>query len=103
MNNKREKVSMKFEWDETKNQLNQQKHGVSFETAKTVFNDPLQISKLDHRFSYFEERWITIGATKEIQILVVANLFFTDDGEEIIRIISARNANPKERATYEKC
>ena len=94
---------MKFEWDESKNRLNQQKHGVSFETAKMVFNDPLQISKLDYRFSYFEERWITIGVTKEMQILVVANLFFTDDGEEIIRIISARNANPKERATYEKC
>jgi uncharacterized protein len=68
-----------------------------------VFDDPLQISKLDYRFSYFEERWITIGTTKNAQILVVANLFFTDGGEEIIRIISARYANPKERASYAKC
>ncbi len=94
---------MKIEWNEDKNKLNQQKHGVTFEDAKAVFDDPLQISKLDHRFSYFEERWITIGAIQNEHILVVANLFFTDDGEEIIRIISARHANPKERANYEKC
>jgi len=94
---------MQFEWDETKNKLNLQNHGVAFEEARTVFDDPLQISKLDHRFSYFEERWITIGATQNAHILVVANLFFTEDGEEIIRIISARYANPKERGNYEKC
>lgn len=94
---------MQFEWDENKNKLNQQKHGVAFEEAQKVFDDPLQISKLDHRFSYFEERWITIGATQTGHILVVANLFFTDEGEEIIRIISARHANPIERASYERC
>jgi len=94
---------MKFEWDERKNRINQEKHGVSFEEAKEVFNDALQISKLDYRFNYFEERWITIGATKKGHILVVANLFFSDDGEEIIRIISARKANNKERKSYEKC
>ncbi len=94
---------MQFEWDENKNKLNQQKHGVSFEEAQKVFDDPLQISKLDYRFSYFEERWITIGAIQTGRILVVANLFFTDDGEEIIRIISARQANPNERANYERC
>ncbi len=92
---------MKYEWDENKNILNQQKHGVSFEEAKEVFDDPLHISKLDHRFSYFEERWITVGATKKEKILVVANLFFTDEGEEIIRIISARKANSNERRVYE--
>jgi len=94
---------MKFEWDENKNRLNQHKHGVSFEDAKMVFDDPLQISKLDYRFSYFEERWITLGSSKNSQLLVVVNLFFTHDGEEIIRIISARNANPKERTRYAKC
>ena len=92
---------MKFEWDEEKNRLNQQKHNVSFEIAKEVFADPLHISKLDHRFSYFEERWITVGSTKKRDILVVANLFFTEDGEEIIRIISAREANKSERNIYE--
>jgi hypothetical protein len=42
---------MRFEWDENKNRLNQTKHSVSFEEAKEVFNDPLHLSKLDHRFS----------------------------------------------------
>ena len=79
---------MKFEWNEDKNIINQAKHGVSFEEAKEVFDDALQISKLDHRFNYFEERWITLGATQKEKLLVVANLFFTDEGEEIIRIIS---------------
>ena len=92
---------MLFEWDELKNQKNQKKHGVSFEEAREVFDDPLHIAKLDHRYSYFEERWLTLGSTKSHQILVVANLFFTDEGEEIIRIISARQANSKEKQQYE--
>lgn len=94
---------MKYEWNEEKNKLNQQKHGISFGEAKEVFDDPLHISKLDKRFSYFEERWISVGSTSKYKILVVANLFFTDEGEEIIRIISARKANKQERWTYEKC
>jgi len=47
---------MKFEWDDEKNLTNQEKHGVSFEEAREVFEDPFQISKLDHCFNYFEER-----------------------------------------------
>lgn len=94
---------MKFEWDDNKNRINQEKHGVSFEEAREVFDDTLQISRLDKRFNYFEERWITLGATKKEKILVVANLFFSNDGEEIIRIISARKANNNERKAYEKC
>ena len=92
---------MHFEWDEDKSVSNYDKHGVTFQEAREIFNDPLHISYLDHRFSYFEERWISLGATDDQKILVVANLFFTDDGEEIIRIISARKANPKERSFYE--
>lgn len=92
---------MKFEWDEAKNLINQEKHSVSFNEAKEVFADPLHISKLDRRFSYFEERWITVGSTSKQKILVVANLFFTQEGEEIIRIISARKANNKERRYYD--
>ncbi len=94
---------MQIEWDENKNRLNQKKHGVSFETAREIFEDPFHISKLDHRFNYFEERWITIGSAKNQAIIVIANLFFSEDGEEIIRIISARNADKKERRSYEKC
>jgi len=50
---------MKFEWDENKNRINKEKHDISFEEAKEVFDDALHISKLDYRFNYFEERWIT--------------------------------------------
>ncbi|WP_198265818.1 BrnT family toxin [sulfur-oxidizing endosymbiont of Gigantopelta aegis] len=72
-----------------------------FEKAREVFDDPLQISQLDFRFNYREEQWITLGAAKTRKILVVANLFFSDDGREIIRIISAREANKQEVQTYE--
>lgn len=92
---------MQFEWDEVKNQSNIEKHGISFEEAREIFNDPFHIAQLDHRFSYFEERWVTVGATHSRKILVVANLFFTDEGEEIIRIISAREASSKEVKHYE--
>ena len=93
---------MKFEWSDEKNTLNILKHDISFEEAKEVFLDPLHISRLDHRFDYFEERWITLGTTTEDKILVVANMFFDQDGKEIIRIISARRANQKERIFYEQ-
>ena len=93
---------MKFEWSNKKNKLNIEKHNISFEEAQEVFLDPMQISKLDHRFDYFEERWITLGATTQDKILVVANMFFDEDGNEIIRIISARRANQKERIFYEQ-
>jgi len=91
---------LKFEWSEDKNRLNIQNHQLDFEEAKEVFDDPLHISRLDFRFDYFEERWITLGLTNKQKILVVANLFFDENGEEIIRIISARKANPKERKFY---
>ena len=93
---------MRFEWDESKNRINQKKHGVSFEQASQVFDDPMHLAKLDQRFDYFEERWITLGKTEDEMLLVVANLFFTQEGEEIIRIISARKATPRERSYYEQ-
>jgi uncharacterized DUF497 family protein len=93
---------MQFEWSDEKNVLNIKKHDVSFEEAKEVFLDSMHISKLDHRFDYFEERWITLGTTTKDKILVVANMFFDEKGEEIIRIISARKANQKERIFYEQ-
>ncbi len=93
---------MRFEWDPIKDSKNQQKHGISFSDAREVFDDPLQLSILDERYSYFEERWISVGQTKKSQILVVANLFFDSNGEEVIRIISAREATSNERQQYEE-
>jgi len=93
---------MLFEWDPEKDSFNRHKHGVSFSEAREVFEDPLHVSLLDHRYSYFEERWITLGRSNTRRILVVANLSFNADGEEVVRIISAREATPSERRQYEK-
>jgi uncharacterized DUF497 family protein len=93
---------MRFEWDPVKDSKNQRKHGISFSDAREVFDDPLHLSILDERYSYFEERWISVGQTKKSQILVVANLFFDSNGEEVIRIISAREATSNERKQYEE-
>ena len=92
---------MRVEWDNKKDQKNRRKHGVSFSTAAEVFEDPLQISILDKRFSYFEERWITIGAAKDFTLIVVAHSVFSVEGEEIVKIISAREATSHERRQYE--
>ena len=59
-------LSMIFTWDPAKAASNMEKHGVSFDDAKEVFSDPLHLSILDQRFSYLEERWITIGKIKII-------------------------------------
>lgn len=93
---------MRFEWDAKKSVSNQAKHGISFETAQGVFEDPLHLSMLDHRYAYFEERWITVGSTTEKTILVVANLYFDEQGEEVIRIISTREATHNERRQYKE-
>jgi uncharacterized DUF497 family protein len=92
---------MIFEWDDNKNKINITKHKIDFNEAKEIFNDSMHISRLDHRFEYLEERWISLGATKKNKIIVVANVYFDDNGKEIIRIISARKANEKERKFYE--
>ena len=98
-------TSVRFEWDEAKNLSNQRKHdGVSFEEARHVFQDPLHISAPD-RIEGGEQRWQTIGAVQGVVILVVAHTVTEADADggsvEIIRIISARRATPRERRRYE--
>jgi len=92
---------MKFEWDPVKSQSNVVKHGVAFEEAVEVFDDPLHLSILDDRFEYFEERWITVGQSARRRLLVVVNLFFDSDLEEVVRIVSAREATKNEQKQYE--
>jgi len=92
---------MRFEWDEKKNQSNRAKHGLSFETARLVFDDPFHLSIQD-RFSGGEERWQTIGKAGNIVLLLVAHTYQTEGGEELIRIISARKATKRERERYEQ-
>ncbi|MGB6945412.1 MAG: BrnT family toxin [Bryobacteraceae bacterium] len=91
---------MRFEWDEDKNRSNVAKHKVSFSTAMSVFDDQHAFSTLD-RFADGEERWRTLGSIGGV-VLIVAHTWTDEDGEEVIRIISARKATPSERRAYEK-
>ena len=92
---------MRFEWNEAKNRENAANHAISFEEARLVFEDPLHLSVIDHRFGYFEERWITVGMAGNKGVVVAAHLYFDDEDEEVIRIISARPATKRERKQYE--
>ncbi len=92
---------MKFIWDENKNATNNIKHGVDFETAKFVFDDPLHISIQD-RHENGEERWQTLGLVNNVVVLLVAHSIVEENNHEIIRIISARKATKHEKNHYEK-
>ena len=91
---------MRFEWDAEKASINQKKHGVTFEEAQTVFGnyDALRIFDPDH--SEDEDRFILLGLSTVLRILVVCHCYREDD--ERIRIISARKATKKESAAYER-
>ena len=91
---------MRFDWDEQKNRRNRAKHKFSFETAQLVFSDPFALSKLD-RVVEGEERWQTLGCIAGAVVVLVAHTVGEKEGEEVIRIISARKATPHEREIYE--
>jgi uncharacterized protein len=86
------------EWDESKNLLNQKKHGVSFEEAATVFADPLEIMIDDPDHALEEQRFISIGKSFRWRLLVVS---YTERDDRI-RIISARKPTRYERRGYEE-
>jgi uncharacterized protein len=86
-----------FEWDDDKAVNNQQKHGVSFEEALTVFDDPLYLEDYDEAHSEREDRFKIIGESAEGRLLIVIYVERTDR----IRIISARLATNYERRYYE--
>lgn len=92
--------TMIFAWDENKNRINRRKHGVSFEAAARVFEDPRAVSYVE-RVVEGQERWQTIGLVGGITVLLVVHTVEEENGEEKIRIISARKADPSERALYE--
>ncbi|MCC6587382.1 MAG: BrnT family toxin [Bryobacterales bacterium] len=92
---------MRFEWDAAKDRANQAKHdGLDFETAARVFDDP-EMLLLKDRVVAGEQRWHAIGAVMSAVVLVV-HVYREDDenGEERIRIISAREASKRERGIY---
>ena len=91
-----------FSWDDAKNESNQRKHGVSFDAAKLVFDDPLHVTRHD-RIENGEQRWQTIGMAGGVVLLLVAHTWYeADSGIEHIRIISARRTSKMERKIYEQ-
>lgn len=93
--------SLRWIWDAEKNRRNKRTHGLSFETAVLVFDDPLAASQPDP--SPDEERWQTIGMIGGVVVFVVHTWPQPDTtGEEIGRIISARKATSHERKAYEE-
>lgn len=86
-----------FEWDEAKSVHNEARHGVSFETAKSAFDDPFATGWLDEREDYGEDRYVLLGMV-DSRVLYIAYTIRDDT----IRIISARGAEPHERRRYHK-
>jgi len=91
---------MNFIWDNRKADSNKQKHGVSFEEAATVFEDENGLVIFDPDHSEAEDRFIILGFSNVLRLLVVCHCYRED--EEQIRIISARKATGRESATYER-
>ena len=92
---------MLWTWDPGKAAANHVKHGLSFETAAMVFDDPLHASKPDSHPD--GDRWHTIGLVGPVLLLVIhTGPEDSEEGEPVGRIISARKATAQERKAYEK-
>jgi len=90
---------IRFEWDEAKNRVNITKHGVAFDEARTVFYDPCARVIDDPEHSEGEDRFIILGISQKLRLLVVCHCYRERD--EVIRIISARKATTNESRAYE--
>jgi len=91
-------LPLTFQWDESKANANLKKHGVSFDEAKTIFNDPFSVTIDDPDHSIDENRYVDIGLSSKGRLIVVS--YIERNGR--IRIISGRKATRRERKDYEK-
>ncbi len=89
---------IRFEWDSRKARSNEKKHGVSFEEAQSVFFDEQALLLEDPQPRHEEERFVLLGLSGSLRLLVVVHAVREGD---VIRIISARKATRKETRTYE--
>ena len=87
-----------FEWDDKKEQSNLEKHGVTFDEAKTVFYDEMAIEFYDDQHSEWEDRFLLLGLSANMRVLLVCHCL--REKGSVIRIISARKATKKERKHY---
>lgn len=89
-----------FEWDDNKNRINKDKHGITFDTALTAFFDENCLMKTDY-VEDGEQRWKTLGKIENKVVLFIGHLVFDDElGREVIRIITAREATAHEEKQY---
>jgi len=93
-------VCVRFDWDDEKAESNYRKHEVSFDIAALVFDDPGFVMFPDRNVDG-EERWHTIGLVGGVLLLLVVHTLLEEGEEEIVRIISAREAVAHERRLYE--
>lgn len=91
---------MIFVWNNSKNQANKKKHGISFEEAETVFYDKSARLIFDPDHLEDEDRFILLGLSSELKLLIVVHVYKEND--EIIRIISARKATKNEQTKYKR-
>jgi uncharacterized protein len=91
---------LRFDWDERKNKANRTKHGIWFEEAQSVFDDPRARLFHDPEHSEEEERFILVGMSFAARVLIVVHCY--REQEQVVRIISARKATRKEAGTYEE-
>ncbi len=89
---------MEFEWDASKAEANERKHGASFAEASTVFGDPMELSIYDPDHSESEHRFLSVGRSLNGRLIVVS---YTEREQNWIRIISTRKATAAETKRYE--
>jgi hypothetical protein len=91
---------VRFEWNRNKNNTNFRNHGVLFDEAKTVFYDENAIEFYDQDHSSGEDRYLMIGLSARLRLLLVNYTVREERGGEIIRIISCRKPTKKEQTVY---
>jgi uncharacterized DUF497 family protein len=91
---------IRFVWDARKARTNARKHGVDFEEARTVFYDPRAIQFYDPDHSEDEDRFILLGLSARLNVLIVCHCYREKDS--VIRIISARKADRTEKESYRR-
>jgi uncharacterized DUF497 family protein len=91
---------MRFEWNDDKNRRNLEKHGISFETASFAFEDPYALT--DRDIFDEEQRWNTLASIAPGVVLFIVHTWMDKGSEEVIRLISVRAAESRERKKYEE-